>query len=89
MSKPDYEFPDSVSDDALFEQIKSLHEQYDTKRKRDGEFTRKDYQRINGIGYEKARTELQVAEDAGAVSSRQTGKYIYYKFVEQETDTGV
>ena len=67
---------------SLKEQFLALHKEFDDCRKRDGEFTAKEYGAIVGIGYERAYDELRKALADGRVKVRKARKFRFYRFVE-------
>ena len=77
---------EEMAEGALLEQIKTLHKKFNAHKKQDGEFTAREYRRINSLGYDKARTELQNAVDAGFITRRRVGRVDYYKVVVSGTE---
>ena len=85
----DYTIDEDVRAQALREQMLSIHETYKAKDKDAGEFSIKDYCRElralgKGVGYDRARTELEKAITAGKVERRKEGSNVYYRFISQE-----
>ena len=73
---------EDVARDALLDQMRVLHDEFNMYKKQPGEFTVKEYKSLNEIGSDRARTELDNAEKAGKVKKRKVGNRLYYSFVE-------
>lgn len=85
--RPEYKLGRDVLDQAMLEQMLSIHQKYDEHRKKPGEFTVKEYKDMvnrnsdQGMGSDRARAELEMGERDGIIARRKIGGKIYWRFV--------